>query len=42
MGHYTPPSRLHSYYYDFAYNPKGPFRMANGSIGDANAQTFAA
>lgn len=43
MGNYSTPSLLHSYYYDFAYNTKGPFRlMANGNVADANAKSFAA
>ena len=41
MGNYSPPNSLHSYYYDFAYEDKGPFRMANGCIGDTNAKSFA-
>ena len=41
MGDYTPPEHLLSYYYDFAYENKGPFRMANGCIGDTAAKSFA-
>ena len=41
MGDYSPPEHLHSYYYDFAYENKGPFRMANGCIGDTAAKSFA-
>ena len=40
MGHYS-LDQLHIHYYDFAYEPKGPFRMANGNIGDATAKIFA-
>jgi hypothetical protein len=43
MGHYTPYQldHLHVHYYDFAYEPKGPFRMAAQNIADAPAKTFA-
>lgn len=40
MGHYS-LDQLHIHYCDFAYEPKGPFRMANGNIGDATAKIFA-
>ena len=45
---YTPPPRdhssidsLHIHYYDFAYEDKGPFRMAVTDIGDVTAKNFA-
>lgn len=41
MGDYPPPEHVSSYYYDFAYEKKGPFRMANGCIGDTAAKSFA-
>ena len=45
---YTPPpidhssiDALHIHYYDFAYEDKGPFRMAVTDIGDITAKSFA-
>ena len=35
------PDALHVYYCDFAYEPRGPFRMASVNIADASAKTFA-
>ncbi|MCJ1316798.1 hypothetical protein MMC15_002119 [Xylographa vitiligo] len=35
------PDTLHVYYCDFAYEPRGPFRMASVNIADASAKTFA-
>ena len=32
---------LHIHYCDFAYERKGPFRMASTNIGDTTAKVFA-
>ena len=37
----TPPDSLHIHYCDFAYEHRGPFRMAVADVGETTAKTFA-